>query len=207
MTKLTRFFSWSALTVLLLGMFVLTTPGTKTFGQTMPSTDSGMQLPSVDGPPEYFLQIDGISGESQDSRHKDAIEISSFSWGASNSSTAGAGGGGGSGKVNMQDFHFTMRVSKASPQLFLAVAKGKHIANAVLFVRKTGGEQQEYLKWTLSDVMVSSYQTGGMNGDVPIDQVSLNFAKIQVEYKPQMADGSLGQPVTAGWDLKQNKAF
>lgn len=202
MNKLTRVVSWSLLAIILLGLFALTNLGVTTFGQT-----GDVQPSSVVGPPEYFLQIDGIPGESQDSRHKDAIEISSYSWGTSNPSTLGAGGGGGSGKVSMQDFHFTMHVSKASPQLFLAVATGKHFPKAELFIRKAGGEQQEYLKWTLTDVMVTSYQTGGANGDIPTEQVSLNFTKIQMEYKPQMADGSLGSAVKAGWDLKQNKSL
>ena len=35
--------------------------------------------------------------------------------------------------------------------------------------------------------------------DVPIDQVSLNFAKIQVEYRPQRSDGTLDAPVTFAW--------
>ena len=30
---------------------------------------------------DYFLKIDGIDGESQDDKHKDWIEVLSFSWG------------------------------------------------------------------------------------------------------------------------------
>src|SRR5436309_614292 len=59
---------------------------------------------------DYFLKIDGIEGESQDSKHKNEIDLESFSWGETQSGTHGAGGGGGAGKVSMQDFHFVMRV-------------------------------------------------------------------------------------------------
>jgi len=155
---------------------------------------------------DYFLKIDGIEGESQDSKHKAEVEIQSFSFGATQTGSFAAGGGGGAGKVHMQDFHFTVPVNKASPKLMLACASGQHIKKAVLTVRKAGKEQQEYLKYTFSDLLVSSYQTGGGGGDVlPVDQISLNFAKIETEYKEQKADGTLAGSVKAGWDLKQNK--
>jgi type VI secretion system secreted protein Hcp len=157
---------------------------------------------------DYFLRIDGIEGESTDSKHKGEIDVQSWSWGESSSASAG-GGGGGAGKVQMQDFAFTARLSKASPALLLACASGKHLKSAVLTGRKAGKGQQEFLTFSLSDLLVSSYQTGGSEGDEvgPMDAVSLNFSKIEVEYKLQAAGGKLGDPVRAGWDVKQNKAF
>ena len=157
---------------------------------------------------DYFLKIDGISGESLDSKHKGEIQVESWSWGESNPAQPGGGGGGGAGKVQMQDLAFTTRFSKASPQLILACASGKHFKDAVLTARKAGKGQQEFLTFSLSDVLVSAYQTAGAGGDVlPGDSVSLNFSKIQVEYKPQNPDGSLGSSIKAGWDVKQNKQF
>src|SRR5947208_12749718 len=110
---------------------------------------------------DYFLKVDGIQGESKADKHKDEIDIESFSWGATQSGTFAVGGGGGAGKVAMQDFHFTMGVNKASPALFLSCATGDHIKNATLTCRKAGKDQQEFMKVTMSDVLVSSFQTGG----------------------------------------------
>lgn len=157
---------------------------------------------------DYFLKIEGIAGESQDSKHKGEIDIESFSWGATQSGAHAAGGGGGAGKVAFQDFHFVMKINKASPKLLLACATGEHIKKAELVCRKAGKEQQEFLKVTMSDLLVSSYQTGGSgHGDIlPTDQISLNFAKIEFEYKEQKPDGTLGGAVKAGYDLKANKA-
>jgi type VI secretion system secreted protein Hcp len=156
---------------------------------------------------EYFLKIDGIPGESRDDKHKGEIDVESWSWGETNSvQPGGTGSGGGAGKVHVQDFNFTAKVSKASPSLLLACASGKHLKSAVLTARKSGKPQVEFLTFSLSDVLLSSYQTGGVEGDlVPTDSVSLNFSKIQVEYKEQKADGSLGASIKAGWDVKQNK--
>lgn len=156
---------------------------------------------------DFFLKIDGIEGESHDSKHKGEIDLQSWSWGETQSGTSAGGGGGGGGKVSMQDFHFVMTVNKATPKLILACAGGDHIKEAILTCRKAGGNQEEYLKYTFSDVLISSYQTGGSGGSdiIPTEQISFNYAKVEVEYKEQKPDGTLGGAVKAGWDLKANK--
>ena len=156
---------------------------------------------------DYFLAVDGIEGESTDEKHKNQIELESFSFSEAQSGTFASGGGGGAGKVSMQDFHFTMKVSKASAKLALACASGQHIKKAVLFARKAGGTQQDFYIVTMTDLLVSSYQISGTGlGDlVPVDQVALNFAKIEWKYQLQDEKGNVGNPVITGYDLKQNK--
>jgi type VI secretion system secreted protein Hcp len=156
---------------------------------------------------DYFLKIEGIDGESTDDKHKNEIDVESWSWGETNAGTHSAGGGGGAGKVVMQDFHAVMKMNKASPNLMIACATGQHIPKAILTTRKAGGGQQEYFIVTMTDLLVSSYQTGGSaHGDVvPTDQFSMNFSTIKFEYKPQNKDGSLGGAVTGGYDQKANK--
>jgi type VI secretion system secreted protein Hcp len=155
---------------------------------------------------DFFLKIDGIPGESKDAKHSNEIDVDSWSWGETNTGDAGSRGGLGAGKVQMQDFNFTMKVNKASPKLFEACATGSHIKSAILTCRKAGGDQQEYMKYTFTTLLVSSYMTGGSDGGViPMDQISLNFAKVEVEYKEQKADGTLGGATKAGYDLAANK--
>jgi len=155
---------------------------------------------------DMFLKLDGVQGESQDKTHKNEIEIESFSWGANQSGTASHGGGMGAGRVQMQDFNFVMNVNKASPKLMLCCANGEHIKSAILTCRKAGKEQQEYLKVTFTDILVSSYQTSGAGAssvDLPVDQISLNFSKVEIEYKEQKPDGTLGGAIKAFYDMKQ----
>jgi type VI secretion system secreted protein Hcp len=158
---------------------------------------------------DYFLKFDGIKGESADAKHKEEIDIEAWSWGETNAGTQRAGGGAGAGKVAMQDFHFVMKLNKATPSLMKACATGQHLKTATLTARKAGKSQVEYLTFKFQDVLVSSYQTGGSEGgdDLPIDQVSFNFAKIEVEYKQQKPDGSTGPGDRFGFDLKANKTF
>jgi len=153
---------------------------------------------------DYFLKIDGIEGESKDSKHTGEIDVLSWSWGETNAGTARQGGGMGAGKVQMQDFHFVMEVCKATPKLIEACATGKHIPNATLTARKAGGDQQEYLKYKYYELLISSYQTGGSGaGPIPNDQISFNYSKMEIEYKEQNQDGTLKGPVKAGYDLKK----
>jgi type VI secretion system secreted protein Hcp len=156
---------------------------------------------------DYFLQIDGIAGDSTDAKHKGAIDILSFSWGEANTGAHGAGGGGGAGKVAFQDLTVAAQMSKASPALFLACATGQHFKQAKLSAQRAGGKSSgDFLTWTFSDVLVSGYQTSGSEGGdtVPIDSVSFNFTKAQVSFKAQKADGSFDTAVTAGFDAKTN---
>jgi type VI secretion system secreted protein Hcp len=159
---------------------------------------------------DYFLKIEGIEGESTDERYRGWIELESFGWGDSlpglqQRGSAAAGGGGGAGKVVFQNFQFTTKSSKATPNLILACASGEHFKEALLVVRKSGEARHEFLKFRLSDVLVSSYQTGGgVNTSELMDRVSLDFARFEVEYQPQNVDGAVGEPIRAGWDIRAN---
>jgi len=171
------------------------------FGVVATMSLSSAYAASVD----YFLKIDGVDGESSDDKHKNEIDVLSWSWGASNTGSMAGGGGGGAGKVSMQDFHFTHAVDKSSPKLFMSLATGEHIKEATLMVRKSGGDQQEYLTYKFTDVLVTSLTSAAGAGDpVPTESISLNFSKIEMSYKPQSAEGTRSIPITASWDLKTN---
>ena len=151
----------------------------------------------------YFLKIDGIVGESKDAKHPGEIELESFSWGETVTVAAG-GGGGGVGKAQIEDLHVVMKESKASPLLFLTSVSGRLIKQAVLTGRKAGKAPVEFLVIKLTDVVVSSYHTGGGTAAAPDDQVSLNFGKIEFAFTAEGPDGKPEAPVKVGWDVKRN---
>src|SRR5437763_14257572 len=103
---------------------------------------------------DMFLKIDGVDGESKDKQHAKEIDVLAWSWGLSNSGSAHVGGGAGAGKVNVQDLSFTKYIDKASPDLMLGACNGKHYDNALLTVRKAGEKPLEYLKVTMTEVLV-----------------------------------------------------
>jgi type VI secretion system secreted protein Hcp len=141
---------------------------------------------------DMFLKLDGIKGEANDAKHPSTVEILSFSWGVSNGGTQPAGS-----QVSINDFSFVHKLDKSTPSLMLACATGQHIPSAVLTTRKAGKTQQDYLKFTFSDILVSSYQSGGHSSGVPTDQFSLNFAKVEISYAVTKPDGSLASPTKA----------
>jgi type VI secretion system secreted protein Hcp len=155
---------------------------------------------------DYFLKIDSIDGESQDSKHKNEIEISSFSWsghlGSSGSKSTGAGSGMGKVTAGTLDFHTSL--AKDTPKLFAALCGGTHLKTAVLTARKSGDGQGDYSKWTLTEVTVSSLSIGGGAGSVPSISFSLSFSKFEWEYKAQDAKGNFSVASSAGYDFAKN---
>lgn len=155
---------------------------------------------------DAFLEIDGIKGETEDKALPGHVELLSYSFGASQTGSFSYGGGGGAGKVQMQDFHFTKRCDKASPELYLHCANGKHIPKAELKVRKAGGEQHIYFKVTFEDILVSSQTVSGQgSGDpIPTESISFNFSKMTMHYATQDAKGKVSAFVSKYWDAKKN---
>jgi type VI secretion system secreted protein Hcp len=156
---------------------------------------------------DFFLNIDGIQGESTDPAHKGEIQLESWSWGESNAIAAAPAGGGGTGRAQFSDFNFAAMTSKASPQLIEACATGQHIKTALLSCRRTTGKTAEdFLTFTFTDVAVASFETGGAGGSANLtDSVSLAFAQFHVTYKSQNPDGTLGTPVAAGFNVATNQ--
>lgn len=155
---------------------------------------------------DIFLKIAGIDGESQDSAHKDEIDVSSWTWQVLQESNMQQGSGGGSGKATVKDLSFVHNVDRASPNLMKYCLTGKHIPEAKLTVRKAGGTPLEYLKLTMTDVVITNVQPAGSSKDEIIkEQVSMAFAKIKHEYIVQNQQGGSGGAVTAGYDIKLNK--
>jgi type VI secretion system secreted protein Hcp len=173
--------------------------------QNLSASEALFEIPSADAARvDYFLKVDGIDGESTSDRHKNEIEIESFSWGATQSGSGATGGGGGAGKVSFSDISFTVKTGKASPKLMLACATGEHIKEVVLTGEVSGKKGQKFLEIKMEDVIISSFQQGGSAGGYPTESVSMNFSKIVFTYYPMNPDGSLGTPVSGGWDIKEN---
>lgn len=168
---------------------------------------------------DVFLKLDGIDGDSTDSRHAGEIEVLSFGQGLTQSATAGTGAGGGAGKAQFSDISFRHQVDVASVKLMLTSASGSHIKSATFSFRKPG-QRQDFYTITLTDVVISAVgqvESAGAQGPLSFDdlkvspnagglleEVKLNFGKIEWAFIPQNADGSQGTPVKGGWDLGKN---
>ena len=154
---------------------------------------------------DIFAKLGDIKGEALDDKHKDEIEVLSWSWGVTNSGSMAFGSGGGEGKANFQDLTFTHLLDKASPVLWQYSTNGAHLKEATITQRKSGKGQQEYLIIKMNDLIITSVQHGASGSEKPMDTVTLAFGKVAVEYKPQKADGTLDAGVHFKYDIKANK--
>jgi type VI secretion system secreted protein Hcp len=152
---------------------------------------------------DIFAKLGDIKGESLDDKHKGEIEVLSWSWGVTNAVKV-AGSGAGQGKASFHDLSFTHKIDKASPVLMQACATGVHLKEATITHRKAGKGQQEFLIIKMNDVIITA-MTDAESPDGSAETVSLTFAKIDLEYKPQKADGSLDAGIHFKYDLKTNK--
>jgi type VI secretion system secreted protein Hcp len=155
---------------------------------------------------DIFAKIGDIKGESLDVKHKGEVEVLSWAWGVSQTGSIVGGGGGGEGKASFNDFAFTHHIDKASPSLLKACATGEHIKEATITVRKAGKGQQEFLIIKMSDILITSVNpSGSSDAKVTAESVALQFAKVDLEYKPQKKDGSLDVGIHFKYDIKGNK--
>lgn len=162
------------------------------------------RIPNV----EVFLKIDGLEGESHDTRHRNEIDVLDFEFAARQSQPSSSGTGPAKTKVTFEDIGIAAGVDKSAPKLFLACANGERFKTAALSFRLAGGKDQpEFFKCVLSDVLVSYFHIddGGAPASVPLVYFSLSYGKVEIEYKEPQPDGSLGGPLKAGWSLKENK--
>lgn len=152
---------------------------------------------------DAFIKLDGIKGEATADKFQGAIDIYSFSWGASNP-VSHQGSGFGAGKVSVSSFNIMKKTDSASAPLFNACCTGTHIPKASVHLRKAGGKQNEFLLYNFGDVMVESIQWSGSSGgdDTPTESVSLAFHKVEIKYMPQDDKGGAGGGIVASWDLK-----
>ncbi|MDD5296630.1 MAG: type VI secretion system tube protein Hcp [Rhodocyclaceae bacterium] len=157
---------------------------------------------------DTFIKIGDVKGEAQDDKHKDEIDVLSWSWGATQSGYAHLGGGAGAGKVNIQDLTFTHYLDRSTPVLLQACADGTHFKDAKLVVRKAGGKEAiEYVTITMEEVFITSVQSGGHGAEDRLTEtVSLNFGLVKLDYQPQKRDGSKeGGMIKFAWDIEKNK--
>lgn len=135
-----------------------------------------------------FLKIAEIPGESTDDKHRNEIDVFTFSWGITRAR-------GRNGHAKITDFSIIKGTDRASPLLFDAACEGKTLPEAIFTAHKAGGERQQFLKYVFKEVIITSVQPSGVPGGepaVPLESVSLDFDSVEITYT--MTDPRTGGP-------------
>jgi len=152
------------------------------------------------------LKLGTLSGESAVKGFEAQIQISSLSFGVTNTGTTHNATGGGAGKSNVSDITFTHHIDSASPNLYLSCCNGTHFDKATFTLRKTGGDALVYCTIDLTDMIISScFWSGGAGEELITETVSINFTSINISYQAQDNKGAAkGGKVVAGWNAATN---
>jgi len=153
-----------------------------------------------------FLKVSNAPGTCTESKHKEWIEIDSYSFGGNQQTSQAHGGGAGAGRVSFQDFHFTATAGKESPVMFGFMCSGKHIDKVELHEQKAGGEAAiNFVEITLEDCFMTGYSMSDSRGaSEPQASYSINFAKAKFVYKGQTDKGGSAAGAESGWNAKDN---
>jgi type VI secretion system Hcp family effector len=157
---------------------------------------------------DYFLKIDQIDGESQQTGHVKELEMDNWSFGETQSGVASTATGSASGKVTLNEFRFSKRLDISSAKLLQYHLNGRHLAWAKFTARRageTGGQPVDYLFVTFGDLIISSYDVSGTGADGwPYESIAFSYGQIVMTYK-QMIKGVAQGPVNGGYDAEANQ--
>ncbi|MDG0794807.1 type VI secretion system tube protein Hcp [Cohnella ginsengisoli] len=157
---------------------------------------------SAAGGSYILLTLDKISGDSTVEGAKGAIDISSFSFGASNAATS-PGGGSDIGKPIYSDFNLTKQMDSASIPLLQSLTAGKAIKNGTIAFYNGQGKKP-YLTIKLENVYVTSdAYSAGADGSRIGESFSLKAKKVTFIYEGVDAKGQPLPPQTFEYDVSK----
>lgn len=166
---------------------------------------------------DYFLRIiDGqpLNGTSTDRDYpadQGWFRVANFSLGIEMPTTASRSDGGGAtvGRANFINIEFDKDVNSASPQIFMAAAKGTNLEKVQLVVRQTisGGRRLTNLMFELGHVLVTSQVWAAGGEENPKEAVKLNYGEMRISYRTiDPETGKLEGAVIRGqWSTIKNK--
>jgi type VI secretion system secreted protein Hcp len=158
---------------------------------------------------DYYLQLDGIKGESTDSKHNAWIECTSINWSITQpkSATASTAGGHTAERAELSEITLTKLIDLASPMLAQLCACGKTIPKARLeMLRADGaGEPIKYFEVELENVLIAHIAPSFGGADFPGESLGLKFSKVRWKYTQQKIGGGSNGNTAGGWDLSTNR--
>jgi len=148
-----------------------------------------------------YLVIDGRPGPSTSKQN--AIDILSFSFGASQTQVIGAASSGGesrAGRANVQDVSIMKVVDKTSPLLFDDCVTGNILKTVdVIYDKPMGDNQEDFYKIHMEDALITSIQHSG-SSENPMESITFACSRVKVSYNPE-DQGALKGFIDKGYNM------
>ena len=153
-----------------------------------------------------YMQYKGIDGDATQSGFKDWIKLESFQLGVGRGITTqtGAALNREAHEPTVSEITVTKLLDKASGPLLQHVCTEKKGQDCKIAFVTTGDPGEKYLEYTLTNTLVSGLSLSS-GGDRPVESISLNFTKLEIEVKPLDPDNTAEGPFKFAYDIAQAK--
>ena len=136
--------------------------------------------------------------------YQDLIDLGSFSWGVGRgiSMEPGAIANREASRPSISEVTISKSMDNATPGLFKDSVSGDAGALVVIQFVQTGASKIEtYMKYTLENCLVSSYSVSAGADGKPIENISLSFTKVIMDYCASDSTNKAGSSNKLGYDL------
>ncbi len=154
----------------------------------------------------YVYLHPSIKGGVTEQKHKDWIDVQSYSFGLSNDSSVGAGTQKNRvmGSTRLHDITFSRLVDQASPQIMQTAAEAKNLdCVKVEFVRPGRNGEEVYHTMKFENCVITSWQQSGHGGSQGSESISINFVKVENKFTPFDEKGKPSSPITGSYDASK----
>ncbi|CAN5127070.1 N/A [soil metagenome] len=157
-----------------------------------------------------YMKLGNVPGTATSKDYPQWIVLHSIHWGlhVAVKTTVGAGGSRlSAGKITPSDVSIVKEFDVASLNLMKLAFAGKNVPLCVIAVTQEATDVgQTYLQYTLHDVIISSFQVSATDTGKPIDNITLNFSKIEAKASPT---DERGNPINTvgGYDFAKALPF
>lgn len=154
-----------------------------------------------------YLKMDSVAGESEETNHKEWIEVEHANFSVSSPSSVGKGGGSGVGKAQLSDMMISGQMGKHTPEITKKQFQGQHFDNVTIDYMKQAGEEaaKQYKQIKMEHCFITDYGASAVENENPRENISWSYDKIEVTYYKQDEKGGLVAVGTTGYSRKQNK--
>lgn len=155
-----------------------------------------------------YLEYDGIKGNVTADGYKDHIAVESVNFAVSRGISMEAGNLSNreSTRPSLSEISITKAADNSVTAIFKEAVTGSAGKKVVIkFVRTGADKVQEYMDYSLENCLVSSYSMSASSEGEPMENITLSYSKLMINYSDFDKTNKSGNPQRVGYDLETAK--